>query len=116
MERRKGNILGCIKFFVQFTIDECTAYISKLNWIKEIFKEDMKTIAQIHGNSVYKIMPIIMKQIVFTKKEVMEESGVSVNVTSNIINKLVELGILVSDSTVVKKGYRYHRIYDVFVG
>ena len=116
MESRKGNILGFIKFFLQCTIDQCTAYISKLNCIKEIFKEDMKTIEQIHGNSVYKIMPIIMKQIVFTKKEVMEESGVSVNVTSNIINKLVELGILVSDSTVVKKGYRYHRIYDVFVG
>jgi transcription initiation factor IIE alpha subunit len=76
----------------------------------------MKTIESFKGNSVYKIMPVIMKQIVFTKKEVEEESGVSVNVVSNIINKLVEMKILVKDSTVVKKGYKYQRIYEVFVG
>ena len=57
-----------------------------------------------------------MRQIVFTKKEVQDESGVSVNVVSNIINQLVEMEILVKDSIVIKKGYRYQRIYDVFVG
>ena len=66
----------------------------------------METIKAIKGNSVYRIMPVIMKQIVFTKKEVQEASGVSINVVSNIINQLVEYGILVSDSTVIKKGYR----------
>ena len=76
----------------------------------------METIKAIKGNSVYRIMPVIMKQIVFTKKEVQEDSGVSINVVSNIINQLVEHGILVSDSTVIKKGYRYQRIYDIFVG
>jgi len=43
-------------------------------------------------------------------EEVQEESGVSVNVVSNIINQLVELGIIIPDSTAVKKGYRYQRI------
>lgn len=76
----------------------------------------MKKIEAIRGNSVYKIMPVIMRQIVFTKKEVEEESGVSVNVVSKIINDLVELGILIKDSSVIKKGYRYQRIYEVFVG
>ena len=64
----------------------------------------------------YRIMPVIMQQIVFTKKEVQEESGVSVNIVSNLINQLVDMGIIVPDSTVVKKGYRYQRIYEVFVG
>lgn len=75
----------------------------------------MKKIESFRGNSVYKIMPVIMRQIVFTKKEVQEESGVSVNVVSNIINNLVEIGILIKDSSVIKKGYRYQRIYEVFV-
>ncbi len=37
------------------------------SWIesKKYIKEDMKTIEAIKGNSVYKIMPVIMKQIVF---------------------------------------------------
>ena len=116
MECRKGNVVGYIKFFLQCIIDQCNNYVCKINKIKTIYREDMKKIENIKGNSVYKIMPIIMKQIVFTKKEVEELSGVSNNTVSNIINKLVELGVIVKDSTVMKKGYRYQRIYEIFVG
>lgn len=116
MECRRGNVSGYIKFFLQCVIDQCNAYIIKIERIKEIYKEDMETIKAIKGNSVYRIMPVIMKQIVFTKKEVQDLSGVSTNVVSNIINQLVELNVIVPDSTVVKKGYRYQKIYEVFVG
>lgn len=116
MECRRGNVAGYIKFFLQCIVDQCNAYIYKLERIKEIYKEDMKTIEVIKGNSVYRIMPVIMKQIVFTKKEVQELSGVSTNVVSKIINQLVELKVIVPDSTMVKKGYRYQKIYEVFVG
>lgn len=116
MECRRGNVAGYIKFFLQCIIDQCNAYIFKLNRIKEIYKEDMRTIEAIKGNSVYKIMPIIMKQIVFTKKEIQELSGVSQNVVSKIINQLVELKVIVPDSTIMKKGFRYQKIYEVFVG
>ena len=116
MESRRGNIAGFIKFFLQCVIDQCNSYIYKISRIKEIYREDMKKIETIKGNSVYRIMTVIMKQIVFTKKEVQDESGVSVNVVSNVINQLVELGIIIPDSTAVKKGYRYQRIYEVFVG
>ena len=115
MELRRGNIMGYIKFFLQCFIDQCSAYIYKLEKVKLIYKEDMKAIKVIKGNSVYKIMPVIYRQIVFTKKEVVDESGVSVNVVSKIIDQLVELGILVKDASVMKKGYRYQRIYEVFV-
>ncbi|SCP96904.1 Fic family protein [Anaerobium acetethylicum] len=116
MESRRGNVAGFIKFFLQCVIDQCNSYIYKINRIKEIYREDMKAIECFRGNSVYRIMPVIMRQIVFTKKEVQDESGVSVNVVSNIINQLVKMGIVVKDSSVIKKGYRYQRIYDVFVG
>lgn len=116
MECRRGNVAGYIKFFLQCIVDQCHAYIYKLKRIKEIYKEDMKTIEVIKGNSVYRIMPVIMKQIVFTKKEVQELSGVSTNVVSKIINQLAELKVIVPDPTMVKKGYRYQKIYEVFVG
>lgn len=116
MDFRKGNVAGYIKFFMQCVIDQCNNYIYKINRIKAIYKEDMKKLECIKGNSVYKIMPVLMKQIVFTKKEVQELSGVSVNSVSNIINRLVQLGIIEKDSTVMKKGYRYQRIYEIFVG
>ena len=60
-------------------------------------------------------MPIITRQIIFTKKEIEEESGLSRNTVSKIIDKLVELGILVLDSTHIKLGYKYQEIYNVFV-
>ena len=101
---------------ILYIIDQCNAYIYKLDRIKEIYKEDMKTIEAIKGNSVYKIMPVIMKQIVFTKKEIQELSGVSPNVVSKIINQLVDLNVIIPDSTKMKKGYRYQKIYEVFVG
>ena len=116
MECRKGNVAGYIKFFLQCTIDQCNAYIYKLEKVKQIYKEDMKKIESIKGNSVYRIMPVIMKQIVFTKKEVEEMSGVSKNVVNRIVNQLVELEVIVPDSSIIKKGFRYQRIYDVFVG
>ena len=115
-EGRKGNILGFIKFFLQCVIEQCNSYIYKLNKIKKIYKEDMEKIKSIKGASIYKIMPVIMKQVVFTKKEVENESGVSKNVVSNLINKLRDMKIIEDDTTVIKKGFKYKRIYDVFVG
>lgn len=115
-EGRKGNMIGFIKFFLQCIIEQCDNYILKINRIKQIYKNDMLKIKTIKGNSVYRIMPVIMRQIVFTKKEVEEESGVSRNIVSNIIDKLVEIGILEIDTTYAKKGYKYKDIYNVFVG
>ena len=57
MECRRGNVAGYIKFFLQCVIDQCNSYTNKLERIKVIYKEDMETIKQIKGNSIYRIMP-----------------------------------------------------------
>jgi len=115
-ESRKGNMVGFIKFFLQCIIEQCSNYILKLNRIKQIYKNDMQKIQSIRGSSVYRIMPVIMKQIVFTKKEVEEESGVSRNMVSKIIDELVELGLIEIDTAYTRKVYKYKEIYNVFVG
>lgn len=114
-EYQRGNILGYIKFFMQCVIDQCRANIFRLKKINNIYKEDMKRIEEINGNSVYKIMPEIMKQVVFTKKEIQDATGISIKSASRIIDQLVDLNIIIKDDTVMKKGYRYQRIYEVFV-
>lgn len=115
-ESRKGNMVGFIKFFLECIIEQCNNYIAKINRIKQIHTKDMEKIAILKSNAVYRIMPAIMRQIVFTKKEIEEESGVSRNTVSNLIDKLVELKILVPDSNCAKLSYRYVEIYNVFVG
>ena len=115
-ESRKGNMLGFIKFFLQCIIDQCNNYIAKINRIKQIYTKDMEKLKILNSNAVYRIMPAIMRQIVFTKKEIVEESSVSRNTVSILIDKLVELNILEPDSNYAKLGYRYNEIYNVFVG
>lgn len=115
-ESRKGNMVGFIKFFLQCVIEQCNNYIAKIIRIKNIYSKDMITIKAIKGSSVYKIMPIILKQIVFTKKEIEELTQVSKSTVSTIIDQLVELGIISPDSNYAKKAYKYTEIYNVFVG
>lgn len=115
-ESRNGNMLGFIKFFLQCIIEQCNNYIAKINRIQKIYEKDMKLIESLNSNAIYRIMPAIMHQIVFTKKEIEDESGVSRNTVSTLIDKLEEIGILISDSTYAKLGYRYNEIYNVFVG
>ncbi len=115
-ESRNGNLLGFIKFFLQCIIEQCNNYIAKINRIQKIYEKDMKLIESINSNAIYRIMPAIMHQIVFTKKEIEDESGASRNTVSTLIDKLEEIGIIVKDSTYAKLGYRYNEIYNVFVG
>ena len=97
-------------------LDAC-APILYMSEILELYKPSyQRNLMECGRGNVDRIMPVIMKQIVFTKKEVQELSGVSVNIVSKIINQLVDLNIIVPDSSVVKKGYRYQIIYEVFVG
>ena len=114
-ESRNGNMLGFIKFFLQCIIEQCNNYIAKINRIQKIYEKDMKLIETLNSNAIYRIIPAIMHQIVFTKKEIEDESGVSRNTVSTLIDKLEEIGILVTDSTYAKLGYRYNEIYNVFV-
>lgn len=115
-ESRKGNMLGLIKFFLNCIIEQCNNYISKINLIKQIYDSDIKKIEVLNSTSAYRIMPALVHQIVFTKSEIVEESGVSRNTVSKLIDKLTDMGILVKDSTYARLGYKYKEIYDVFVG
>ena len=61
-------MIGFIKFFLQCIIEQCNNYIAKINRIKQIYSKDMKKLENLKSNAVYRIMPAIMRQIVFTKK------------------------------------------------
>lgn len=103
MDFRKGNVTGYLKFFFQCIIDQCNSFISKIKRVKEIYIEDMKIAQKINSGYAYKIMQILMTQIVFTKKEVEELSCASKVTVLRIIDSLVQLGIIVPDSTANKK-------------
>ena len=116
MECRNGNVLGYLKFFMQCIIDQCNGYIYKLQNMKKIYSEDMQIIKEnIKGASVYLVMEEIIQRVVFTVQEITDATNISRNTVGNIVKQLVKLNIVQPDTTVMKKGYRYGRIYNNFV-
>lgn len=116
MESRKGNYLGYIKFFLQCVVDQCNNFIYKMNEIDRIYKEDMAKMETIHSATLYKIMPIILSQVVFTKKELEDMTGLSKSTINRTIQKMEELNVISYGDSVRKKSYCYRSVYNVFVG
>ena len=114
----KDNVDGFIRFFLQCVVDQCTRNIGRIEKINKVYDEDEEIIKNnIKGSIVLKMHPIIMKKIVFTAQEMANELGVHFNSINGILNKMVELNIVVKEN---KEGtnrmtYRYIRIYDTFV-
>lgn len=115
---RIGNVDGFIRFFLQCVVDQCTRNIGRIEKINKVYDEDDETIKKnIKGSIVLKMHPLMMKKIVFTAQEMADELDVHINSVNNILNKMVELNIIVKEK---KQGtnritYRYIRIYDTFV-
>ena len=87
-----------------------------MNEIDRIYKEDMKKMESIHSSTLYKIMPIILSQVVFTKRELEDMTGLSKSTIHRTIQKMEELNVVAYDGLARKKSYRYTRVYNVFVG
>ena len=117
-ECRNGNVDGFIRFFLQCVVDQCSRNIGRIEKINRVYDEDEHTIKNnINGSIVLRMHPLMMKKIVFTANEMADELGVHINSILGILNKLVELNIVVKEK---KEGtnritYRYIRVYETFV-
>ena len=117
-ECRNGNVDGFIRFFLQCVVDQCTRNIGRIEKINKVYDEDEEIIKRnIKGSIVLKMHPLMMKKIVFTPQEIAEELDVHINSILGILNKMIELKMIIKEK---KKGtnrvtYRYIRIYDTFV-
>ena len=117
-ECRCVNVDGFIRFFLQCVIDQCTRNIARIEKINKVYDEDEEIIKkEINGGLILKMHPLMMKKIVFTATEMSEELGAHINSINNILNRLVELNMVIKEK---KEGtnrvtYRYIRIYDTFV-
>ena len=85
----------------------------KIYKIKDQYKADLEAVKCIKGKSVYLVMPAILKTVIFTKKDIENETGLSRNSVSNIIEQLVQLDIIEHDVTYTKWAYKYKKIYTI---
>lgn len=57
----------------------------------------------IHSATLYKIMPILLSQVVFTKKELEDMTGLSKSTINRTIQKMEELNVVSYDDSVRKR-------------
>lgn len=117
-ECRSGNVDGFIRFFLQCVVDQCTRNIGRIEKINKVYDEDEEIIKkEIKGSLALKMHPLMMKKIVFTAQEMVEELGAHINSINNILHRLVELNIIVKEKKedTNRITYRYIRIYDTFI-
>lgn len=118
-DSRKGNYLPFIKFFLQCVTDQCSANISKIYKVNEIYEEDKGLIEEeINGVIVLKVFQFMLSNVVFNIKEISEELKIASSSISRVLNKLVDLNIIIKEKreNTNRITYRYKRIYDIFVG
>lgn len=107
-----------IKIFLQCIINQCSINIKKIKVLNSIYKKDYSSFKTlIGGSTIYKIYPIIVKKIVFTTAEIVNESKLHINSVNKVLNKLVAEGILIKEKKkdTNRVTFCYKKMYDVFI-
>ena len=107
-----------IKFILQCIIDQSNLNIKRIKKLNKIYKHDLEEFKDtIGGTTIYKVFPVIVKKIVFTTHDIVNECNLHINSVNKVLNKLVESGYLVKEK---KEGtnrvtFCYKNMYDVFI-
>jgi Fic family protein len=107
-----------IRLILQCMMDMCTLNIKKIKLLNKIYDEDYNSFKErIGGSTIYKVYPVILRKIVFTTNDIVEECKLHINSVNKVLNKLVSEGYLIKEK---KKGtnrvtFCYKNFYDVFV-
>ncbi len=84
-----------IKLVLECVIDTCTRNIKKIKKLNKIYTNDLEAFkTAIGGTTIYKVYPSIIKNIVFTTNDIVEETGLHINSVNKVLKKLVETGYL----------------------
>lgn len=106
-----------IKFMLQCIIEQCTLNIKKIKKLNKIYKEDYDSFKEtIGGSTIYKVYPAILRRIVFTTADIVNDCKLHINSVNKVLNKLVKEGYLIKEK---KNGtnrvtFCYKNMYDVF--
>ncbi|MGM9877761.1 MAG: Fic family protein [Bacilli bacterium] len=111
------DVNAFIKFMLQCIIEQCNLNIKKIKKLNKVYKKDLDEFKDtIGGTTIYKVLPIMLKKVVFTTHDIVEECNLHINSVNKVLNKLVEQGYLIKEK---KKGtnrvtFCYKSIYDIF--
>lgn len=107
-----------LKFFLQCVIEQCNINIKRIKRLNKLYNNDLIEFKKnIGGSTIYKIMPVMFKKIVFTTNDIVSECNLHINSVNKVLNKLVEEGYLIKEK---KKGtnritFTYKSVMDIYI-
>lgn len=107
-----------IKFFLHSIINQCNKNIKKLKKINKIYKRDYDSLKEnIGGSTIYKVFPHILKRVVFTTNDIINDTSLHINSINKVLTKLVEANYLTKEK---KKGtnrvtFKYTNIFNLYM-
>lgn len=107
-----------IKFFLECIIDQCNINIKKIKKINKIYERDIKKFKKdIGGTTIYKVYPSIIRRIVFSTADIVNDTKLHINSVNKVLNKLVESGYLYKEK---RKGtnrvtFKYISMHDILI-
>lgn len=118
LSTEEDNIVHFIKFMLQCIIDQCNLNIKKIKKLNKIYKHDLEEFkTEIGGTTIYKIYPEILRKVVFTTADIVNDCNIHINSVNKVLNKLVSKGYLIKEK---KKGtnrvtFCYKNVNDIFI-
>lgn len=117
LSTEEDDIVHFVKFMLQCIIDQCNLNIKKIKKLNKIYKHDLEEFkTEIGGTTIYKIYPEILRRVVFTTADIVNDCNIHINSVNKVLNKLVSKGYLIKEK---KKGtnrvtFCYKNVNDIF--
>ncbi len=118
LSTEENDVMHFVKFMLQCIIEQCNLNIKKIKKLNKLYKRDLEEFkTEIGGSTIYKIYPEILRKIVFTTADIVNDCNLHINSVNKVLNKLVEKGYLIKEK---KKGtnrvtFCYKSANDIFV-
>ena len=118
LSTEEDDIVHFVKFMLQCIIDQCNLNIKKIKKLNKIYKHDLEEFkTEIGGTTIYKIYPEILRRVVFTTADIVNDCNIHINSVNKVLNKLVSKGYLIKEK---KKGtnrvtFCYKNVNDIFI-
>ncbi len=115
-EEKEPNVF--IKFILECIINQCNLNIKKIKKLNKVYETDYESFKEIIGGStIYKVYPSILKRVVFTTNDIIQDTKLHINSVNKVLNKLVSQGYLVKEkkNSSNRVTFTYTNLYNVFI-
>ena len=117
-----NDVIHFVKFMLQCIVEQCNLNVKKIKRLNKLYKRDLEEFkTEIGGSTIYKVYPEILRRIVFTTADIVNDCNLHINSVNKVLNKLVEKGYSWNDPILCVSFFynyailhEYHPVCNIF--